>query len=339
LNRYAVCRQVDGSRLEPAQMMDPEEFRKWILRQKDQGREVVVCYEAGFLGFVLARWLKSRGMECLVMAPIRLDEGNSRVETDKLNARDIAGRLDRYLAGNQRAMTVCRIPSEQEELDREETRQRQQLLEHSQGLKAQGRSLLWEFGYLEEGRWCWWEEPYWSGMAKRVRATILKRLGRLRAVIQELSKQVEGLEKELFEQSKRVLSGGLSKLPLGTGWLSMLVLTREVMSWQRFGNRRQVGCFSGLVPSEASTGKSTRRGSVTKVGNPRVRMVLVEMAWRWVRLQPNYHALQRWKPVLSKPGAGSPARKKAIVALARVLAIDLWRLATGQTTLQNLGLV
>jgi transposase len=92
-----------------------------------------------------------------------------------------------------------------------------------------------------------------------------------------------------------------------------------------------------LVPSEASTGQSRRLGSVTKVGNPRIRALLVEMAWRMVRYQPSYHALQRWRTVL-QDRRNKAGRKRAIVAVARVLAIDLWRLITGQTTMSKLGL-
>jgi transposase len=320
-------------------MMEPDQFRRWILTQKLLAEEVVVCYEAGFLGFVLARWLQEQGIQCLVMAPIRLDEANKRVETDKLNARDIVGRLDRYLAGNDRAMTVCRVPKEQEELARHETRQREQLRDHLNAMEAQGRSLLWEFGYLKQGDRCWWARAEWKAMAGEVNATILKRLERLRVVMLELDKQLRQLEGELAAQAPEALPAPLKQPPLGMGMLSLLILTRELMDWGRFKNRRQVGCFSGLVPSEASTGVSVRRGSVTKVGNPVVRRILVEMAWRMVRYQQKYQGLVGWQNILGNKRAGSRARKKAIVAVARVLSVDLWRLATGQTTAQKLGLV
>ena len=95
-----------------------------------------------------------------------------------------------------------------------------------------------------------------------------------------------------------------------------------------------------MVPSEGSTGESTRQGPVTKVGNPVVRMVLVEMAWRLVRYQPQCHAVKPWLHLLrEKKKSGSRVRKRAIVAVARVLAVDLWRLATGQTTAAALGFV
>ena len=79
--------------------------------------------------------------------------------------------------------------------------------------------------------------------------------------------------------------------------------------------------------------------SVNKSGNPRVRAMLVEMVWRMIRWQPEYHALRKWMPVLGDAKGSATARKKAAVAVARQLAVDLWRLFTGQTTAEKLGLI
>lgn len=338
LNKYAFCRQIDGSLQEAPRMMSPEHFKEWLLGNKTQAKEVIVCYEAGLFGFELARWIIEQGMKCVVMAPVKLDEGNKRVETDKLNARDICGRLDRYVAGNTRALTACRIPTRAEELARHQTRQRQSLLDDRKALEAQGRSLLWQFGYLEEGRTRWWEEGAWARL-KSIDLHVQTDLARWRAVIEVINEQLKTLEKELAQQTTD-LPQPLQQALLGTGWLSLLILTREIMDWGRFRNRRQMGGFTGLVPSEASTGQSLWRGSITKVGNPVVRTILIEMAWRFVRYQPQCHAVKPWLAILqNKTKCGARGRKKAIVAVARQLGVDLWRLATGQTTAQKLGLV
>jgi transposase len=337
LRKYAVCRQVDGSLQEPAQMKSPEIFKEWVLKQKTLAKKVTVCYEAGLFGFALARWLVEQQIDCLVMAPMRLDEKGRRVENDKLNSRDIGSRLDRYLAGNTRALTVCRIPTLKEELARHQTRLRQQLLDHRNSLDAQGRSLLWEFGELDYSS-RWWQSPQWERIGAQVQSPIVEGLSVLRSVILELNDQLEKLEKKLLEQSREALPKELAQLPLGVGALTMLVLTREIMDWKRFKNRQQVGCFTGLVPSESTTGESFRQGSVTKVGNPVIRATLVEMTWRMVRFQPDCHALKRWMPILGNKKAGGSVRKKAIVAAARQMGVDMWRLATGQTTCEKLGL-
>ncbi len=336
MKAYAVCRQVDACLQDPPRMLTPEGFKGWLLDQRALAQRVVVCYEAGLFGFELARWVVGQGMECLVMAPVRLDEQRKRVENDKLNARDIGSRLDRYLAGNRRALTVCRIPTRAEELRRQQTRQRRQFQRHRLALQAQGRSLLWLFGYLGEESRRWWLEPYWGRIGGIVVPEVRTALERLRGLIQALEQQLKPLEAELAAQAAASLPAPLRSPPRGLGLLSLLILCREIMDWNRFHNRRQVGCFTGLVPSESSTGKSRRLGAVTKVGNPEVRRILIEMAWRLVRLQPQCHAVRRWLPVLQ--GGSAAARKKAIVAVARVLAVDLWRLATGQTTAAALGL-
>ena len=335
LLKYAICRQIDGSLQEAPRMMKPEQFRDWLLVQQPLAKRIVVCYEAGLFGFELARWIISHGMECIVMAPIKLDEGGKRVETDKINARDICCRLDRYLAGSTRALTSCRIPTREEEFARYQTRQRQQLVDSLRSLEAQGRCLLWQFGYLQWGQ-SWWDERQWNDR-DRLEPGLVTALTRLREVILKINDQLTDLSIQLMSQVD-ALPEPLRKLPVGAGWLTMLMLTREMMDWKRFRNRRQVAGFTGLVPSEASTGGSVRQGAITKVGNPVVRRLLIEMAWRFVRYQPDCHAVHRWLPILQNKQAGTRARKKAIVAVARQLAVDLWRLATGQTTAENLGL-
>jgi transposase len=101
-------------------------------------------------------------------------------------------------------------------------------------------------------------------------------------------------------------------------------------------NRRQVASYTGLCPGVSGTARSFVNLSVNKCGNQRLRAVLVELAWLLPRYQPQYVPLLRWKAVLS--GKNRAAKKKAVVALARRLAVDLWRINTGQTTPEQLGL-
>ena len=83
--------------------------------------------------------------------------------------------------------------------------------------------------------------------------------------------------------------------------------------------------------------RHSRQGSITKHGNPRIRRLLVELAWRVVRFQPNYPPVRKWRPQLdSKRARGG--RKKAAVAIGRHLAIDLWRMETGRSTAAQLHL-
>jgi transposase len=106
-----------------------------------------------------------------------------------------------------------------------------------------------------------------------------------------------------------------------------------MVQWERFQNRRQVASYCGLCPSEYSSGQTQRQGSIDKHGNPRLRHVLVEAVWRLLRWQPHYPPLQK---LINAPLGRS--RRRAAVAVARRLAIDLWRLAVGKATLEQLGL-
>jgi transposase len=103
--------------------------------------------------------------------------------------------------------------------------------------------------------------------------------------------------------------------------------------------RRQSKPPTGLCPGEYSSGNTRLQSCVTKHGNPRLRAALVELAWRLVRFQPNYKPIVKWRATLAKGAlATGAARKKAIVAVARQLAVDLWRIKTGRLTAEQLGL-
>ena len=116
------------------------------------------------------------------------------------------------------------------------------------------------------------------------------------------------------------------------------LLRREVGDWHRFRNRRQVASYTGLCPSEHSSGGSRLQGSITRHGNPRIRHLLVEASWRLLCYQPDYHAVVKWREALVEAPCSKARKKKIIIAIARQLAVDLWRLATGRATAQQLGL-
>ena len=122
--------------------------------------------------------------------------------------------------------------------------------------------------------------------------------------------------------------------------MTSVVIDREIGDWNRFSNRRQIASYTGLCPGEYSSGNTRLRSCVTKHGNPRLRAALVELAWRLVRFQPNYKPIVKWRATLAKGAlATGAARKKAIVAVARQLAVDLWRIRTGQVCAETLGLI
>jgi transposase len=295
-----------------------------------QGHSVYVVYEACGFGFSLYRQLIAAGAHCYVIAPRKLDEECSRIKTDPRDATTLCQRLSRYLEGNTRELAVIRVPSESEEQARHVSRQRTQLVCHRQKLEAQGRSLLINHALPAPAHW--WKEQTFSRLGGHLPAWMVTRLQAARPALLSLQAQIDALTTELQASAP-------SSLPRGVGKLTSVVLTREICDWHRFSNRRAISSYTGLCPGERSSGSKRVPGSVTKRGNPRVRAALVECAWRMVRFQPHYPPVRKRLGILAKGShAIGAVRKKAIVAVARRLAVDLWRLHTGRCTAEQLGL-
>jgi transposase len=225
-------------------------------------------------------------------------------------------------------MTVIRVPSPAEEIVRAQSRLRDQLRHSRQQWEARGRSLLLHFGYHVQGRW--WRGRCWENLlAEHELAQWLRQeLTLMRQILL-------GLEAEHQKRVGQLEQSAPDDLPKAVGALSWVQLGREICTWERFKNRRQVASYTGLCPGVHQTGGHCRSGSINRHGNPRVRHLLVEMIWRLERWQPDYPPVR----ALRESGARGAQRRKLAVASARRLAVDLWRLATGQTTAQKLGLV
>ena len=146
------------------------------------------------------------------------------------------------------------------------------------------------------------------------------------------------MERELESLTKSLEQDALarSELPKGLGALSWRTIKAEFGSFERFQNRRQVSSFTGLCPREWSSGGRRRQGHVCKHGNPPLRQYLVEATWRLIRWQSDWHVWKKKQQAFAQAGPGR--RKQLITAMARLLAIDIWRLYTGQTTPSKLGL-
>ena len=154
------------------------------------------------------------------------------------------------------------------------------------------------------------------------------------------------LQEKIAALTLQLQSTAAPNQPRGLGKMTSVVIDREIGDWHRFNNRRQIASYTGLCPGEYSSGNTRLQSCVTKHGNPRLRAALVELAWRLVRFQPNYKPVVKWRQILAKGGANhtgpiatGAARKKAIVAVARQLAVDLWRVRTRRCKPEALGLV
>jgi transposase len=188
----------------------------------------------------------------------------------------------------------------------------------------------------------WWRgsETAWKKTVEKQGwpVAIVALLERYRRLALAVDAEVAALTVQLEQAAQAHLPPSLPVLPQGFGELSVEILRREVCNWDRFKNRGNVGSFFGMCCAENSSGDQQNQGSITKAGSPRCRHALIEMSWRLLVFQPDYWVVKKFKSRIDKTKPRSVARKKLIVAMARLLGVDLWRLYTGQTTLAKLGL-
>src|SRR3974390_1686858 len=232
-----VVRMVDGAKPQPPQSFKPAAFLEWARKQKALAKEVISCYEAGPTGFWLHRQLTALGIGNYVVCPTCLDERRQGVGHDRTDALELATRLDRYVAGNDRALAVVRVPTEAEEQKRAHKRQRQQLREQRLSLAAQGRSLMLLQGRRESNHW--WRAHRWEGLEPMLPAWLVERLQVFRELILKVDEMVRRLTREIEAQAPKLL-------PKGMGRLTYQAVETEVAAWDRFQNRRQVGGYARL---------------------------------------------------------------------------------------------
>lgn len=320
-----VCVQLDGALPQRPQKMTTGELLTLVRRLIAAGRKVYACYEAGPCGYGLHRDLIATGATNYVVAPEALGDGRKQ-KTDNLDATALADRLDRYVRGNTKAFTIVTVPTPAQEQAREEGRLRDQLKSTRHQWEARGRSLLLYSGHHVTG--VWWTERRWKELLPELSTWLVQELEIMRTVLTTVDTQEKARRKALEAAAPKVL-------PKAVGALTWVLIALEICDWARFNNRRQVSSYTGLCPGVHQSGGRKRDGSINRHGNPRVRALLIELVWRLVRWQPDYPPV---KGLVAGIARGA-ARRKLAVAAARRLAVDLWRLATKQTTPENLKLI
>lgn len=320
-----VCVQLDGALPQRPQKMTTAELLTLARGLVAAGRKVYSCYEAGPCGYQLHRELLAAGVTNYVVAAEALGDARKQ-KTDNLDATALTDRLDRYVRGNTAAFTVNTVPTPEQEQARARGRLREQLKRSRHQWVARGKSLLLAQGHHITGDW--WTERRWTELKPTLPAWLVTELEIMRAVL---------LPIDTAEKARRkILEAAAPKnLPKAVGALTWVLLALEICDWSRFKNRRQVSSYTGLCPGVQQSGASHRDGSINRYGNPRVRALLIELVWRLVRWQPDYPPV---RALVAGVARGS-ARRKCAVAAARKLAVDLWRLATKQTTPEKLKLV
>ena len=329
-----TTRIIDHATPQPAQQFTWDKFWTFVQKQIRLAKKVYAVYEAGAFGFWPARKLKAMGVECFVIHPEKLDPQHKRVQTDKLDSRHLADKLQRYVLGNKKAMVAVYIPTEAEEQQRLESRHRRSLQKQLLTLQRRGASLLLSQGIFQT--YNWWKQEQWDKLPQnRICSQLKEALEDDRALMEQLRERLKNVEKKLKESAPKELPKG----PKGFGRLSFVLLLREICSYQRFKSRRNVGGFTGLCGGVSSSGNYHVDLSINKAGSGYLRAQLVELAWRMIYWQPNYTGLKVWKQMRASGGGLTNRRRRkiAVVAVARQLAVDLWKWQTGKVSPQQLG--
>ena len=303
---------------------------------KRSGRavRVVSCYEAGYDGFWLHRWLVEQGVENLVLDPasIEVNRRARRAKTDRLDLEHLMRVLMRHDGGEPRVCSVVRVPSVEHEDDRRSWRERERLIKertahsnrikgllHGQGVRAlepQAKDFL---AQLQSAR---------TGDGRQLPPQLVAELKRQHARLQLVRQQIAEIEAQCKTACAAAAPGSVEATinrlievkSLGQG--TSQTFAREAF-WRDFQNRRQVGGYFGLTGTPYDSGQSVREQGISKAGNRRARTAAIELAWLWLRHQPD-SALSRWfhERVGSQKGR---IKRIAIVALARKLVVALWR--------------
>lgn len=302
------------------------------------GCRVVSCYEAGRDGFWIDRALTAEGIENNVLdsASIEVSRRKKRVKTDRVDVGALLRLLMRYVNGEKEALHAIRIPTVEEEDQRRLNRERDRLIKERGAHSARIKSLLVAHGIrLEKIS----DLPRLLPTAKAavvgydlpsdLKAELEREYERYKLVDQQIRKleqlQIDRTEAEGVPATRNIQH--LRSLK-GVGWQTSWILNMEFFNWREFKNAKQVGACAGLTPTPYDSGDSTREQGISKAGNKRIRKLMVELSWLWLRYQPG-SKLSRWFEEHFGSG-GKRMRRIGIVALARKLLIALWRyLETG----------
>lgn len=324
-----VTRIIDGATPERPRKFSWPKYGQFVREQQTLAGQVHVFYEAGAFGFWPCRQLREQGVDAWVVHPEKLDPRARRVQTDGTDSLQLALKGQRYVGGNHKAMTPVYVPTAAEEEARLLARHRDDLAGRMRALQARGRGLLLSQGVFET---CGWY------LGDRLETLPVELSPNLERVLRDLRQTIHHLQGQLAAVEKQVVAAAPTQLPVGMGKLTFVMLLMLLCNYHRFKSRRQMAGFTGLCGGVSASGPYHVDLSINKAGNARIRGLLIELAWRMIRFQPDYSGLRTWKR-LGGEQAPKRRRKIALVATARQIIVDLWRWQTGQVTAEQLGWV
>ena len=309
------------------------------LKEKARGRTgrdfpIIAIQEAGLDGFWIHRVLQSEGIESHVVdaASILTSRRRRRAKTDGIDGETLVRTLLAYKRGEPRVCAMVKAPTPEEEDCRRLSRERKVLIaergEHVNRIKG----LLFSqgvFGYepLRRDRRQQLEEVMTGdsrSLPTHLKTQISRELDRLELLLGQI-KLAEAERDALLaaqETAAPASAGRMLRNFKGVGPEFAAVLWLEAL-FRHFDNRRQIASYAGLAPTPWQSGSVDREQGVSKAGNPRLRAALVELAWLWLRHQPQSAPALWFKERVHRNGGRM--KKTFIVALARKLLVALWK--------------
>ena len=311
------------------------------LKEKARGRTgqdypVIVIQEAGLDGFWIHRVLQSAGIESHVVdaASILVSRRHRRAKTDRIDGETLVRTLLAYKRGEPRVCSMVRAPTAEEEDRRRITRERKTLVaervEHTNRIKGllftQG---IFDYEPQKRDRRVRLEELKTGDgrpLPAQLKAQISRTLDRLEVILTQLE-AVEAERDALLAPASALTTAPAAMLMQlkGIGPEFAAILWLEGL-FRHFDNRRQLAAYAGLAPTPWQSGSVAHEQGVCKAGNPRLRTMMIQLAWLWVRHQPT-SALSLWFQERVKRNGGR-LKKTTIVALARKRLVALWKYAT-----------
>jgi transposase len=297
-----------------------------------ESTRVLSCYEAGRDGFWIHRYLVAQGVENLVVdaASIEVPRRARRAKTDRMDVGKLLTMLIRYDCGEKKVWSAVNVPSLEAEDKRHMHRElaslktdRTRHINRIKGLLVgQGVRLPVGRNFLERlaGSRLWDGSPLPRGLCARVEQEYAGLL-----FVQQQIKALEAERKQLIRQSDDPSVERVRRLMRlkGIGENSAWLFVMEFFGWRDFHNRREVGSLAGLTSTPYQSGDESREQGISKAGNRPIRAMAIEIAWGWLRHQPQGD-LSCWFRERFDHGS-KRMRKIGIVALARKLLIALWR--------------
>src|ERR1700738_1815369 len=314
-----------------------ERIRTRVAREVKKPVEIISCYEAGYDGFWLHRLLEAHGIRNYVIDPasLQVDRRARRVKTDGVDAERLLRSLMAYLRGEPKVWSVVRVPSVAEEDDRRLHRERDRLISERIQHVNRIKGLLaihgiYDYQPLRRDRMQQLEQLHAAddrSLPPRLLAEILRELQRLELVI-GMIKTIEAerdaiasAKTEEAEHTSPKKIQGLAKIKcLGPEFAT--ALDGEVF-YRSFDNRKQLASYVGLTPAHFQSGAMSRDQGISKAGNAKARTVMIELAWLWLRHQPDSPLSVWFRERVGK--LKGRIRRITIVAVARKLLIALWR--------------